>query len=162
MESLHVNSVLFGNATLNRRFIKLLACAELLDYAGFFKLSLKLLQCSFDVLTIFYWYYNHTFCFYFLVIIFRYPNCGRKITHSFDSRQIFLINFSLKVKGLMACAPPFPPLLRRIFHILFPAVPLRAVFHARQAPPYPSPGLPTPSLPAMLLLFHYLIISCIP
>jgi hypothetical protein len=70
MESLHVDGVLFGNATLNRRLIKLLACTKFFHYAGFFKLSLKLLQCSLDVLTIFNWYYNHTFCFYFLVIIF--------------------------------------------------------------------------------------------
>ena len=62
-ELLYVDSVLHLESLEYRRLVVLLTSAEFLYYACLLKLSLKLLECSFDVLTIFYWYNNHFFYF---------------------------------------------------------------------------------------------------
>ena len=62
-ELLYVDSVLHLESLEYRRLVVLLTSAELLYNACLLKLSLKLLECSFDVLTVFYLYNNH-FCFF--------------------------------------------------------------------------------------------------
>ncbi len=62
-ELLYVDSVLHLESLEYRRLVVLLTSAEFLYYACLLKLSLKLLECSFDVLTVFYLYNNH-FCFF--------------------------------------------------------------------------------------------------
>ena len=73
MQLLNVNSVFLGETLQYAGLVKLLAGTELLDYSGLFKLSLKLLQGAFDVLTVLYLYYNHfeflLFCCYLICIL---------------------------------------------------------------------------------------------
>lgn len=59
MESLHINGVLFSNATFNRGLVKLLTGTEFLHDTSLLKLSLELLQGALNVLAFFYRYYNH-------------------------------------------------------------------------------------------------------
>ena len=58
-ELLNIDSVLHLESLQNRRLVVLLTCAQLLNNTCLFEFSLELLESSFDVLTIFYWYNNH-------------------------------------------------------------------------------------------------------
>ena len=61
---LYVNGMLHLKPLQDRRFVKLLACAEFLNNASFFELALKLLEGFLDDLAFFYWYNNQLFlCF---------------------------------------------------------------------------------------------------
>ena len=67
-ELLYVDSVLHFEALENGRLVELLACAEFLNDAGLLILPLELLKSSFDVLALFNWYDNHTFCLLFKLL----------------------------------------------------------------------------------------------
>lgn len=71
VELLHVDGVLFGQTLYYGGLVILLTTAELLDDAGSFEFSLKLLEGALYVLAFFHGYYNHVvlLLFYFL---FRY------------------------------------------------------------------------------------------
>ena len=71
-EFLYVNGALHLKSLDDRRFVVLLTSAKLLNDACLLEFSLKLLQCSFDVLAIFNWYNNHvlSLIFYIVKLIF--------------------------------------------------------------------------------------------
>ena len=56
---LYVDSVFHLETFLYRWLVKLLTGTKLLNDTCFFKLSLKFLESSLDVLAILYWYNNH-------------------------------------------------------------------------------------------------------
>ena len=58
-ELLHINCVLHLQTLLHRRLNELLTSAKLLGYTSSFKLSLKLLESSLDVLSVLDRYNNH-------------------------------------------------------------------------------------------------------
>lgn len=70
-ELLYVDSVLHLESLKYRRLVVLLTSAEFLHNACLLKLSLELLESSFDVLTILNWYDNHFvfFCLIWLLIM---------------------------------------------------------------------------------------------
>lgn len=63
-ELLNVDGVFHLEALLHRWLVILLTGAKLAYYTCAFKLSFELLESSLNVLTIFNWYDNHSFCFF--------------------------------------------------------------------------------------------------
>lgn len=59
LEVLNIDSMLHLLTTNLRWLIELLTTTKLLDDASLLILALELLQASFDVLSLFYWYNNH-------------------------------------------------------------------------------------------------------
>ena len=64
-ELLHVDGMLHLQALQDGRLVELLTTTEFLHDASLLVFSLKLLKCSFDVLTFFNRYDNHVLCFVF-------------------------------------------------------------------------------------------------
>ena len=60
---LYVDGVFHLETLQNRWLVILLTSAKLLNNTCLFKLSLKLLESSLDVLTVLNWYNNHFFAF---------------------------------------------------------------------------------------------------
>ena len=69
-ELLNIDSVLHLESLQYRRLVVLLTSTELLYNACLLELSLELLECSFEVFTVFYWYNNHLFCCFVWLYIF--------------------------------------------------------------------------------------------
>jgi len=67
-QALNVYGTLHLEALNFRRLVELLTATELLHYACLLKFSLEFLEGSFDVLALFYGYYNHFVVFYYFVI----------------------------------------------------------------------------------------------
>ncbi len=80
-ELLHVDGMLHLQALQNRRLVELLTTAKLFHHACLLVFSLKLLECSFDVLTFFNRYDNHVLCFVFLMLNFMLFDLLRACCH---------------------------------------------------------------------------------
>lgn len=58
---LYVDGFFPGHSLLYGRLLEILAGAELTDGTGLFELAFEAFESAFDIVTIFYGYYNHAF-----------------------------------------------------------------------------------------------------
>ena len=87
---LYVDGMFHLETLQYRRLVILLTSAELLDNTCLLEFSLELLECSFDVLTIFNWYDNHFLLYFFVIkLIFIFVSGS---SHCLQAAKLLLIS----------------------------------------------------------------------